>query len=97
VTIRFVETAEAELDLALRFYDRESPGLGAEFLTEIISVMNRIVEFPDAWQELEAGIRRCRLSRFPYGIVYSRKGDDILVLGVAHLHRKPESWTTRLK
>jgi hypothetical protein len=30
-------------------------------------------------------------------IVYSLKADDIIVLGVAHLHRKPESWRTRLK
>jgi plasmid stabilization system protein ParE len=97
VTIRFVETAEAELDAALRYYEGESPGLGAEFLTEVISVVNRIAEFPEAWQEVESGIRRCRLSRFPYGIIYSREGGGILVLAVAHLHRKPESWTARLK
>jgi hypothetical protein len=35
--------------------------------------------------------------RVSYGIVYSLKADDIIVLGVAHLHRKPESWRTRLK
>lgn len=97
MTIRFVETAEAELDAALRYYERESPGLGADFLTELISAVNRIAEFPEAWQELEIGVRRCRLIRFPYGIVYSRKAEDIIVLGVAHLHRKPESWRARLK
>ena len=55
VTIRFVEAAEAELDAALGHYESESPGLGAEFLVEVISVVNRIAEFPDACQELESG------------------------------------------
>jgi plasmid stabilization system protein ParE len=96
VTIRLVEAAEAELDAALGHYESESPGLGAEFLVEVISVVNRIAEFP---RMSGAGewVRRCRLNRFPYGIVYSLKADDIIVLGVAHLHRKPESWRTRLK
>ena len=65
MTIRFVEAAEAELGAALGHYERESPGLGAEFLVEVTSVVNRLAEFPDAWQELESGVRRCRLNRFP--------------------------------
>jgi len=97
VTVRFVGAAEAELDAALGYYDSESPELGAEFLAEVISVVNRIAEFPGAWQELETGVRRCRLNRFPYGIVYSLSGKDIIVLGVGHLHRKPEGWRARLK
>jgi toxin ParE2 len=95
VTIKFVGAAEAELDEALAYYEHESAGLGAEFLAEVISVVNRIAEFPGAWQELETGVRRCRLNRFPCGIVYSRSGNDIVVLGVAHLHRKPEGWGAR--
>jgi hypothetical protein len=55
VTIRLVVAAEAELDAALGHYESESPGLGAEFLVEVISVVNRIAEFPDACQELESG------------------------------------------
>ena len=48
MTIRFVELAEAELDEAIRYYENESSGLGAEFLAEVISAMNRIAEFPKA-------------------------------------------------
>ena len=57
MTIRFVEAAEAELGAALGHYESESPG--------VTSVVNRLAEFPDAWQELESGVRRCRLNRFP--------------------------------
>lgn len=95
--IRFVEAAEAELDATFRHYERESAGLGPDFLTELTIAVNRILEFPDAWQELELGIRCCRLKRFPYGVVYSLRSNDIIVLGVTHLHRKPMSWRGRLK
>jgi len=36
VTIRFVEIAEAELDDAIQYYEREAPGLGEEFLAEVV-------------------------------------------------------------
>ena len=46
---------------------------------------------------LAEGIRRYRLSRFPYGLIYTINNDDILVLAVAHLHRlRPDYWRDRL-
>jgi len=37
-----------------------------------------------------------RLKRFPYGVIYAVKGDHILVIALAHLHRKPAYWSARL-
>ncbi len=42
-------------------------------------------------------IRRCRLSRFPYGLIYTIDNGDVLELAVAHLHRRPDYWRERLK
>lgn len=42
-------------------------------------------------------MRRCRLSRFPYGLIYAIENADTLVLAVAHLHREPDYWRDRLK
>lgn len=72
-------------------------GLGAEFLAEVVLAVSRIVGLPEAWLQLDGGVRRYRLNRFPYGIVYMHRGEDIIVLGVTHLHRRPENWRTRLK
>jgi mRNA-degrading endonuclease RelE of RelBE toxin-antitoxin system len=38
-----------------------------------------------------------RLSRFPYGLIYTIDNGDILVLAVAHLHRRPDYWRDRLE
>jgi hypothetical protein len=35
------------------------------------------------------------LKRFPFGVIYSVEGQDVIVIAVAHLHRKPGYWTSR--
>lgn len=44
----------------------------------------------------QSGPARSRLHRFPYGVIYTRDGADVLMLAVSHQHRKPGYWRTRL-
>jgi plasmid stabilization system protein ParE len=97
VTIRFLEIAEIELDQAVRWYEAQAPGLGNAFLIEVLSAADRIARFPEAWHPLGEGVRRCRLSRFPYALIYAIDNRDILVLAVAHLHHRPDYWRDRLQ
>lgn len=97
MTVRFLAIAEIELDQAIRWYGAQAPGLGDAFLIEVLSAADRIARFPEAWHPLHEGVRRCRLSRFPYGLIYTIDNGDILVLAVAHLHRPPEYWRDRLQ
>jgi len=46
--------------------------------------------------EIEQGLRRCLLSRFPYGIIYGVDSETIIVVAVAHLHREPRYWIDRI-
>lgn len=95
--VRLLDAAEIELDQAVRWYEAQAPRLGDAFLVEVLSAADRIALYPEAWQSLDEGVRRCRLSRFPYGLVYAIEDGDILVLAVAHLHREPDYWRDRLK
>jgi len=72
------------------------PGLGLEFLDELDRAVRRVVDFPLSFPEIERGIRRCRLARFPYGLIYGVDGETIVVVAVAHLHRQPRYWIGRL-
>jgi toxin ParE2 len=97
VKVRFLEIAEIELDEAIRWYEAQAPRLGDAFLVEVLSAAKRIALYPEAWQLLDEGMRRCRLSRFPYGLIYTIEDANVLVLAVAHLHREPDYWRDRLK
>ena len=95
--IRFLDIAQIELDQAIEYYNYESPGLGDEFLTEVLKVIDRIGKMPEAWHRLSKRTRRCQTRRFPYGIIYQIREEEILVVAVANLHRRPDYWKERLK
>jgi hypothetical protein len=93
--IRFEIEAAAELAEAVAYYDGLLSGLGSEFAAEIRGGLRRIEEHPKAWPLIEDGIRRYRLNRFPYGLVYMVHQSEIVVLAVMHLHRQPSYWKER--
>jgi mRNA-degrading endonuclease RelE of RelBE toxin-antitoxin system len=95
--MRFLDIAQLALDQAIEYYNCESPGLGYEFLTEVLKALDRIGEFPEAWHRLSERTRRCQTRRFPYGIIYQIRDNEILVVAIANLHRRPEYWKNRLK
>ncbi len=90
----FLKIAEAELDHAVEYYESKQPQLGSRFRREVLRSLRRIVEYPTAFQFLGHRSRRCLVTNFPYGIIYQYKQDarEILIIAVAHLHRKPDYW-----
>lgn len=93
--VRFLSLAEREVEDAFAWYEEQSVGLGREFLDELDRAVRRIATFPLAATVIELGLRRCLLSRFPYGLIYGVDEDTIVVLAVAHLHREPRYWINR--
>jgi plasmid stabilization system protein ParE len=97
VNVRVLEVAEKELDEAVSYYNNQVAGRGDAFLLEAVAAIERIRQFPDAWHPLGENVRRCRLRRFPYGLIYHADETGVLVVAVAHTHRRPEYWRDRLK
>ncbi len=97
MSVRLLPAAQSELDEAIHWYGQQAPGLGDSFLQEFLRSIQLIERHPNGWHPLSSQIRRCRLRRFPYGIIYNIDPDGILVLAVAHLHRRPSYWLGRVK
>jgi len=95
VNVRLLAPAAAEPDEALAWYAAQAPGLDRRFIDEMLTARKRIAERPHAWRLLGDGVRRFRLGRFPYALIYVVEADEIVVLAVAHLHRKPNYWRGR--
>jgi plasmid stabilization system protein ParE len=97
VKVTFLKVAEAEFDDAVVYYETEQPGLGARFRLEVSRSLKRIIDFPSSYQSFGARTRRCLIARFPYGIIYKYDPEsaEILVVAVAHLHRRPKYWVGR--
>jgi plasmid stabilization system protein ParE len=97
--MRVVFTTFAELELrdATAFYELEQLGLGRRFKEEIKKAILRMVVYPEAWSIERGEVRKCILHRFPYKILYSIEKDHLLIIAVAHQHRKPDYWVDRTK
>jgi hypothetical protein len=68
MTYRFLTPAIREIAEAAGYYDSRVPGLGADFLDEMESAIERILNFPEAWSMIAPPFRHCSLRRFPYSI-----------------------------
>ena len=91
----FNELAETELNDAIAYYEIEQVGLGAAFLAEVRRLTAAIAEFPNAGPISLGTVRRRLCSRFPYALLYEVHADQIRILTVMHLKRRPNYWVGR--
>lgn len=89
------EAAEAEINEAADFYDSKSPDLGSVFIDEIERAIGHILGFPAAAPLIRGRIRKRRIAKFPYSLIYSIRSDEIRILAVAHHKRRPFYWRGR--
>jgi hypothetical protein len=61
---RFLDVAQQELDETIQYYNSESQGLGDQFLIEVLSSLERIKQFPQAWHSFTQNSRRCQTRRY---------------------------------
>jgi plasmid stabilization system protein ParE len=93
----FRPEAREELREAVRFYEREAKGLGAEFAAEVRAAIESIERNPSTGSPFEAGTRRKLLPRFPYRIVYLHELGQLDVIALMHHRREPGYWTDRVR
>lgn len=98
--VRIEPEASAELEDAIRWYDKQHAGLGADFLAAVDTAIARIDRLPASAPPVshvavELPVRRAPVPRFPYGVVYLVLDDTIRILAFAHERRKPIYWHSR--
>jgi plasmid stabilization system protein ParE len=94
--VSLLPPAQEELDEAFEWYESQTVGLGYGFLDEFDRAARLVATFPELYQQINPGIRRCLLNRFPYGLVYGLDDGVIVIVAVAHVKRRPRYWSERL-
>ena len=95
--LTFHPEARIELELAVDYYEKQQTKIALKFLGEVYSTIKRISEFPKAFPELSTNTRKCLTNRFPFAVIYQVKPNEIFIVGITHLARKPGYWKERLK
>jgi len=93
----FHPLAELELIESTRFYEARASGLGGDFIRQVEHTLAQIVANPEAGSPLSGKIRRRLVQRFPFAILYQSGPEDLSVIAVMHLRRRPDYWKRRLR
>jgi len=91
----FHPEALAEADVAATFYKAQQPELEVRFLEALNDTIVRIRSNPLMYRCVEGNVRKCRILRFPYDVIYRAGEDRIEVIAVMHLRRQPGYWKSR--
>jgi plasmid stabilization system protein ParE len=87
--LEYLEEALEEAEAAARWYADRSVAAAVAFSEQVDAAEEAIVQFPEAWPAFEHGTRRYLLRRYPFSIVYRIERGRILIVAVAHGHRRP--------
>lgn len=96
MTLRWHAEARKEADAAAAFYHDKQPGLAQRFLDDLEDALHRIQRQPQAYRQVEHAVRKCRVTHFPYGVIYRVQSDLIEVIAVMRLRRAPGYWKQRV-
>ena len=94
--LKFHSAARAELDEAFEYLENEGRGLGANFLAEVSTVIERVLRYPLAAPRVGRTARAAPVKNFRYHVVYTVKGDMIVIVAVMHNRRRPGYWKGRI-
>jgi toxin ParE1/3/4 len=97
MNFRFHPAAEDELHEAVAYFDARREGLGRRLAEAFDEALARVLDRPLAWGLLESPYRLHRLKRFPYGILYEPREEEVIIVAVMRLHRRPGYWRNRIE
>ena len=100
--VRIHAAAAEEAVEAAAWYERQRPGLGAEFEQAIEASLDLLeVEMvpllPVPGTAGTRGVKRLLLRRFPYAVIVRESAAEIVVIAFAHTARRPGYWRGRMQ
>ncbi|HEX9460775.1 MAG TPA: type II toxin-antitoxin system RelE/ParE family toxin [Thermoanaerobaculia bacterium] len=91
------DEARRELLEARDYYDEQRRGYGVRFVEAVEREFALLLEFQNIGKSVGSGVRRHTLSDWPYGIFYRLRGDELIIVAIAHHRRRPGYWRSRLR
>jgi plasmid stabilization system protein ParE len=90
--LEYHPSTATELNRAIKFYEGQRPGLGAECRAEIYAAIERAQQSPKRYRIIGEDIYRCFVRRFPFSILYRVIDDEVVRILVIRHHRQRQSY-----
>ena len=79
MNVKILRSARRTVADGIRFYERQEAGLGAYFLSSIMSDLRSLKIYAGVHQKYNDSYYRMVCKRFPYSIYYRIEGSDVFV------------------
>ncbi|MDP3849992.1 MAG: type II toxin-antitoxin system RelE/ParE family toxin [Luteolibacter sp.] len=93
--VNYARDAREEGIEAAAWYGSQEKGLQNRFLEKWKDAENRMAANPGIHRCFEGELRKCRFDVFPYALVFRIRSDELQVLAVMHMSRRPGYWKKR--
>lgn len=92
----FTEAAKAELESALAYYRAEArPGTTEKFIQSVDDAIVAVLGDPDGRPLFRRNLRRQRVWRFPYDLLFRHENEVVTIVAVVYHAREPGYWMGR--
>ncbi|NUM52202.1 MAG: type II toxin-antitoxin system RelE/ParE family toxin [Candidatus Hydrogenedentes bacterium] len=81
---------------AMEYYKKRSRVAVPGWIEELDAGIDLIRQFPGGMPEMEPGVRRLILKRYPYCLIYTLQDNTAVIVAVVHQRRKRRYWKRRL-
>jgi len=89
--LRFLTCVEDDAVAGYSWYEEKAPGCGDDFLRIFYAGLDQIEINPFQYPKVYLEFRRSLLRKFPYATYYKIEGDVVIVFGLFHCARNPQS------
>ena len=101
MNFRLLPAAQYEADDAVRYYERQTLGLGDRFQTNLVGQFRRLPADARLYGRVDPPVRRREVRQAPvagfsYTVIYDVRAAEVVVVAVAHTSRRPNYWRDRL-
>jgi len=92
---RFHPKAESELLEAGAYIKSDDPKEGDLFKQAFAQALEWACSEPLIFRCFEDDFRKVKVGKFRYSLIFRVRGDEIQILGIAHMSRRPGYWKKR--
>ncbi len=90
MNVRILRSARRTIADGIRFYEQQEVGLGAYFLSSIMSDLRSLKIYAGVHQKYDPHFFRMVCSRFPYSVYYQKDGRNVSIYAVLADRRDPD-------
>lgn len=97
--VLFEAEAEAELNEAIAWYDRQATGLGQRFASVVRTALRVAAKNPQRFRLVGPTTRKLKILGWPYSVYFTllEESSDLIVVSVFHGRRNPAELRQRLR